>query len=361
VHRRLLRPALLLAALASLAACSPFYVLRAGYEEARILSRRAPIARIVDDPRTPEPTRQKLMLVLEARDFAARELELSAGKSYTTYSELDSDTLILVLSAARKDRFEPYTWWFPIVGNVPYKGYFAFERAARDRARLEERGYDAALRPAAAFSTLGWFNDPVVSTLLRHDDVSLVNTVIHEILHNTYYAPGEAAFNESLANFVGGRGAILFFCSRGDEERCATARGLWHDDLLFGRFLAELVGELEELYGRGDLAREEILSRREEIFAAARVRFRAELRPELRVARYDSFEREPINNATLLARRLYYQRLDLFEEVYLRYAGDLHAAVHGILSAVRGADDPFAALDAWLALPPAASAAAARF
>jgi predicted aminopeptidase len=345
-----LRPALLLAALALLAGCSPFYVLRAGYEEAKILSRRAPIARIVADPRTPEQTRHKLTLVLEARDFAARRLELAAGQSYTTYSELDSDTLILVLSAARKDRFEAFTWWFPIVGDVPYKGYFGFERAERDRQRMEERGYDAALRPAAAFSTLGWFNDPVVSTLLRHDDVSLVNTVIHEIFHNTYYAPGEAAFNESLASFVGGRGAIEFFCSRdgAGAERCRRAEELWHDDLLFGRFLAELVAELEALYGREDLPREEILARREEVFERGRTRFRHELLPRLRVARYAAFEREPINNATLIGRRLYYQRLDLFEEVFARYGGDLHAAIHGILAAVRGVDDPFTALEVWL-------------
>jgi predicted aminopeptidase len=348
VHRRLLRPVLLLVALASLASCSPLYVLRAGYEEARILSRRAPIARIVDDPRTPERTRQKLSLVLEARDFAARELELSAGQSYTTYSELDSDTLILVLSASRKERFEAYTWWFPIVGSVPYKGYFDFSRAERDRAGLEERGYDAALRPAAAFSTLGWFNDPVVSTLLRADDVSLVNTVVHEIFHNTYYAPGQAAFNESLANFVGGRGAILFFCSRGDEERCAAAEDRWHDDLLFGRYLAELVAELEALYARTDLERAVILARREVVFTEARARFREELLPALRVSTYASFEREPINNATLIGRRLYYQRLDLFEEVFARFGGDLHAAVQGILAAVRGVDDPYAAVEAWL-------------
>jgi predicted aminopeptidase len=234
---------LLLAWTAALTACSPLYVARAGIEEARILSRRRPIVRVIEDPATPAETRRKLDLVLQARAFAEHAAGLNVGQSYTTYSWVDSDTLLLVVSGSRQDRFQAYTWWFPIVGRVPYKGFFDFAAAHRETARLEAAGYDSYVRPAGAFSTLGWFNDPLLNTLLRYDDVSLVSTVIHELLHNTVFIPGQVAFNESFANFVGDRGAIEFFCLREGEhaDRCTAARDAWTDNLLYGSFLSGLV------------------------------------------------------------------------------------------------------------------------
>src|SRR5690606_12700456 len=151
---------------------------------------------------------------LQARDFADHALDLNVGESYTTYSWVESDTLLLVVTASEKVRFRAHTWWFPIVGHVPYKGFFNFDAARAEAQRLETQGYDVQVRPSSAFSTLGWFNDPVLNTLLRYDDVSLAGTVIHELLHNTIYIPSRISFNESFANFVGERGAIEFFCNR---------------------------------------------------------------------------------------------------------------------------------------------------
>ena len=339
------------AALLGQAACSPLYVLRAGYEEARILSRRQPIARLVEDPRTPPEQRAKLQLVLRAREFAADSLELNVGRSYTTFSQLDSDTLAFVLSAAHRDRFQAHTWWFPIVGRVPYKGFFSEARARREMERLENRGFDTYLRTTSAFSTLGWFNDPLVSPLLRYDSVSLANTVIHELFHNTLYLAGQATFNESLAQFVGGRGAVAFFCGEvggvGSPE-CRRATAAWEDELVFGAFLSALVGELEELYAREDLASERKVELREGVFRAAQERFAAEVRPRLQVSTYSAFTRLPLNNATLLARRLYYHRLELFEAVYRASGEDLALTIRRIVQAARGGGDPWEAVEALL-------------
>jgi predicted aminopeptidase len=344
---RIALPALAVA-LAS-AACSPGYVLRAAWEEAKILHRRQPIARIVADPSTDAETRRKLQLVLEARAFAADSLELNAGKSYTLFSRVESDTLAMVLSAAYKDRFQAKTWWFPIVGSVPYKGYFELDDALRAARDLERKGLDTYLRPTAAFSTLGWFNDPLLSTLLRYDDVALANTVIHEIFHNTFYAPGQATFNESLASFVGARGAIEFFCRRDGPAsgRCRQARAAWEDDLLFGAFLAGLVEELEALYGRAELTSEQKIALREEVFRRGRDRYAAEVRPKLQVENFDRFLRDQLNNATLISRRIYYHRLDLFERVYRSRGGDVRRAVDEMVAAARSnKSDPYAAVAA---------------
>lgn len=331
--------------------CSPGYVIRAGIEEAKILGRRRAIPEVIADPATSQDVRRKLELVTQARSFADGELDLAAGESYTTYSWVESDTLLMVLSAARKDRFVPYTWWFPIVGRIPYKGYFAFERAYREASKLEADGYDTYVRPSAAFSTLGWFNDPLLNTLLRYGDVALAGTVVHEITHNSIYIPGQAGFNESFANFVGDRGAVVFFCTRDgpDDARCKTAEAAWADNLVFGAALTDLVAALETVYGREDLSSAQKIQQREEVFRDWAVRYRRDIVPQLRTLAFRDYADEPLNNARLIGTRLYYQRLDLFEGVFERFGGDLKAATHAIIDAAENnPKDPFAAVAALL-------------
>lgn len=345
--RRVSRLSLSMIAASLSAACSPLYVVRAGIEEAKILSRRQPISDVVANPDTDAGTRHKLELVLQARDFAEHALALDAGKSYTTYSWVDSDTLLLVVSAAHKDRFEPHTWWFPIVGRVPYKGFFDFDAARATAAKLRDRGLDAYVRPSAAFSTLGWFNDPVLNTVLRSSDVSLVSTVIHELLHNTIFVGSHVSFNESFANFVGDRGAIEFFCAREgeDSDRCRRARAAWHDNLLFGEFLTGLVAELETLYRRSDLSSEEKIAQREPIFDAARKRFAEHVEPRLETMAFRGFSERQLDNATLIGIRLYYDRLNLFEAAFQRHGGDLPATIAAITQSAENDGDPFHALE----------------
>ncbi len=351
---RALAAALLLAASAS---CSPVYVLRGAVAEARILSRRRPIAAVAADPATSPRLRHKLQLVLDVRGYAARGLGLSAGASYTTISWVDSDTLLLVLQAAPKLAFHSYTWWFPIVGRVPYKGYFDFDKARADARALERKGYDAYVRPSSAFSTLGWFNDPVLNTTLHYDDVDLGNTVIHELTHNTLYVPSQISFNESLANFVGGHGAIDYFCQveGAQSQHCDRARRRWHDDLLYGRFLSDLVARLEAVYARTDVPPATRLAMRDSVFSQARVRWATAYEPQLVSDQYHGWARRAVlNNAALIARRIYYDRLDLFEAAYTHTGGDLRAFVQAVKHAVEGKKDAYAAVAA-LASSPATS------
>jgi predicted aminopeptidase len=339
--KTLLIPILLL-----LGACSPVYVLRAGWEEAKILRRREPIAELVTDSTVAPARRAKLELVLRARAFAKDSLALDVGDSYTTFSQLDSDTLALILSAAERTTFEPYEWWFPIVGHVPYKGFFSEEAAREVIEDLEEEGFDTYLRPTSAFSTLGWFNDPLVSPLLRYDSIQLANTVIHELFHNTLYLSGEAMFNESLANFVGARGAIGLFCGTyGEGSRlCHQARAMWEDQLIFGRFLSALVAELEALYAREDLTRKQKLVLREKVFRGAQREFAEEVQPRFQVLSFADFTQIPLNNATLIARRIYYRQLDLFERVFEQSGENLAATIAAIVEVAEDADNPYAAV-----------------
>jgi predicted aminopeptidase len=327
--------------------CSPGFVIRAGVEEARILSRRQPIAAVIDDPATSPDTRSKLELVRMAAMYADREIGLDVGDSYTTFSRLDRDTLLLVVTASHKDAFRAHTWWFPIVGRVPYKGFFNPDHALAEAARLEERGLDTHVRPAGAFSTLGWFNDPMLSTLLARDEVSLASTVIHEVTHNTVFIPGEVRFNESFANFVGDVGAAEMFCAVEGEAgpRCRAARESWSDAMVFSEALQRLVASLDGLYRRDELTSEQKIAARDVVIDGWRGEYERDVVPRLhRVFR--TYHERPINNATLIGTRLYYYRLDLFDRVYRAMGVPLKEAVRAMIEAAEASpDEPFAAVE----------------
>ncbi|HET9947935.1 MAG TPA: aminopeptidase [Longimicrobiales bacterium] len=338
-----------LALAASCVACSaPMYVMKASIAEVRILRARRPIHQVLADSATPPATRGKLSYILEARRFAAEELGIDVGDAYTMYTHLERDTLALVVSAAPKDILAPVTWWFPIVGRVPYRGFFSVEDALEAAADLEAQGYDTYVRPTAAFSTLGWFNDPVLSTMLETDEVEVVVTVLHELSHRNLFVPGRVDFNESFATFAGRVAAIQFFCTREgsgpSSVKCLRAQARWRDYQRFSAFLDPFRAELERLYANPRLSYDEKVERREEIFAAALARFERDVMPTFESISFAGFLATPLNNATLLSRIRYYNRLADFEALLEEHGGDLGAAVAYLRERARGVDDPFSLL-----------------
>ena len=325
--------AVLLVVLLAVATPLGRYLLRAGYEEARILAARRPIAELVADSTLDALTRGKLQLVLEARAFAEDSLGLPAGKTFTLFTQLRSDTLVLVLSGARPDWLEPVLWRFPLVGRLPYKGFFRLADAQAAEAALRAEGFDSYLRPASAFSTLGWFNDPLLSTTLAQDSVDLVNTVIHELTHNRYFAPSDATFNESFANFVGARGAEAFFLSRGDSLRARRAAARWADERRLGAFWGALYRELDSAFRSmpGDSLRDRRIAVRDSIYADARQRLIAVEAPSWYTIAPRYAERVPLQNAALLARRVYLSDLERFETVYRNCGNEVRCAVDSLI------------------------------
>ncbi|HEX9886016.1 MAG TPA: aminopeptidase [Longimicrobiales bacterium] len=320
-------------------------MIRAGIAEARILAGRRPIPEVILDSATDERTRNKLLLAMEARRFAETRLALDVGNSYTSFTRLDRDTLALVLSAAHRDRMEARTWWFPIVGRVPYKGYFDEDDALEAQANMEREGLDTYLRPTAAFSTLGWFADPLLSTVVRYDEVELVATIIHELSHNHLFVSGRVRFNESYATWVGRVGAVEFFCTREgggpDTNWCLRAGARWRDAQRFSVFLDDLVNDLAALYGDEELSAEAKVARRAEVFETHRRRFETQVQPTFESLTFGSFLSDPLNNATLMARMLYYHRLPDFDALYQREGGDLSGAVAFLKTGAGTVDDPF--------------------
>lgn len=355
-RRRWLRLLLALSGLGvagSWVACSPVYVAKAGIAEIRILRARRPIHQVVNDTLTDADTRAKLAWVIEARRFAAETLGIDVGDSYTTYTRLERDTLALVVSAAPKDQLGNVTWWFPIVGRVPYRGFFSVEDALEAARELEAKGYDTYVRPTAAFSTLGWFNDPLLSTVLQTDDVEVVQTVLHELSHQHLFLPGQVDFNESFATFVGRAGAIQFFCTRPgggpDTVRCRRAEARWRDFQRFSAFLDVFRAELEWLYYDANRTYEEKVALRERIFAEGLARFEREVEPRFEQIDFRSFRTTPLNNATLLARIRYYNRMADFDALLQSYGGDLAAVLADLRARAPNVESP------WDLLPRASS------
>ncbi len=315
------------------------YLARAAWEEARILNARQPIARLVEDPRTAPELRAKLALVLAARAYAEDSLGLPAKEAFTQFTQLDRDTLVLVLSGTRRDALVAKTWWFPAVGRLPYKGYFDTEQAQRAERDLAADGYDTYLRPAPAFSTLGWFNDPLLSTSLRADSVDLVNTVIHELTHNRYFAKGEAVFNESFANFVGARGAERFFLSRGDTAAALESVNRWADERLLGAYWAQLFRTVDSTFRlhAGDSLRDRRITLRDSIYTLARRHLVDSIAPRLLTIPPEYAERVRLDNAALMARRIYLTDLGAFERVYAEEGADLERAIRRMISEHRAA------------------------
>jgi predicted aminopeptidase len=255
-------------------------------------------------------------------------LGLAATKNYTKYVQLDRDYLAAVVSASAADSFERHEWWFPVVGKVPYKGFFIVDDARTEAAKLEKRGLDVWVRGVDAFSTLGWFSDPLYSFMRDYSVDSLAELIIHESLHATLFLNGHSQFNEELAAFVGEEGARLYMDKnfRPGSPEIQMMSDTQTDSAVFIAFIQGLIAELEALYARG-LDREEALRQKEALIAAAQERFAREYEQLFKSDNYRGFADMRINNAYLELYRLYYSGGDYLRDLYERSGGDLPAFI----------------------------------
>lgn len=329
----------------TLAGCDLDYLSHAGYQEIRLLWHREPIDEVLDRPNLSPEIRARLELVLAVRKFDADQLGENVGGAYETVTPVDKGAIVWVLMAARRDSLTPYTWWFPIVGNVPYRGYFEKADAEARAAQLEGQGYDTYVRPAIAFSSLGFFNDPLLSNLLALDRVELAGVITHELFHRTYFLASDVMFDESAATWVGSRGALEFFArTEGPESADAiAARGVYESDLKFSWFLQQEESRLLKLYYSG-LPKDEILKQRVVIFKSINEDY-AKLKPTLSGLERFDLDKQKLNNAVFLNYLIYFHDTKSFAMLERQHHGNMKETIKAIIDLAKSEpNDPFFAI-----------------
>ena len=328
--------------------CSDFlYLSRLGWHQAGITFHSIPIQEVLKDEQADPAVREKILLIQEVKGYGEETLGLRKTKSYLRFYEVKGP-ILHVVTASKKDRLKLYSWTFPIVGRVTYKGFFTREEAQREQKRLEERGYDTCVQPSEAYSTLGWLKDPIFSSMLGWDEGILSNLILHEMVHGTIYFKGETDFNEQMATFIGNRGAIDFLTERYGSESKEVQRAVQtqEDDLLFSRWIDEAYEELSEFYSQS-ISTEEKLKRREEVFLSLQEKFRG-IKSQFKTEWYIKFDQIPLNNAVLLAHRQYFHRLALFETLYEYLGRDLKRMVEWMKEIRASGEEPVSYLNRWM-------------
>ncbi|MDE2156618.1 MAG: aminopeptidase [Xanthomonadaceae bacterium] len=299
-----------------LCACSSLrYYAQAARGQGALIMRRRAVSAVVRDPATDPELAARLLLAQQARRFATQHLGLPDNRSYTGYVDLHRPYVVWNVFAAPRYSVEAIPQCFPIAGCVAYRGYFHEAAAQADAARLRAHGDDVWVGGVPAYSTLGWFADPILSSMLRWDDDELAGTIFHELAHQLIYVKGDTAFNESFATFVQAEGLREWRQSRGlpaqDDRAQAMERG-------FTRLVLGLRARLKTLYASGADESAMAAGKRREI-EAFRVRYRQwQQREWPDDHRYDSWVAKPINNARLLPFGLYDRWAPAFGTLFQR-------------------------------------------
>lgn len=312
--KRLSALALLAVALA-LSGCETLsYYAQAVGGEFDLLGRARPVGELLADPRTPPALRERLALSQSIRDFASRELKLPDNDSYRRYSDLERPYAVWNVVATPEFSVQPLKSCFPVAGCVSYRGFFSREGALRHAARLRARGEDVFAYGVPAYSTLGVFDDPLLSTFIRWPDAELARLIFHELAHQLVYVGGDSTFDESFAVTVEREGVRRWLAATHREAELATFRQTLERKRRFAQLLERARSRLEALY-RLDIG-----------VGAMRERKKAEFErlaadPDY-IANSAGFEGAP-NNALLAAFATYSQLVPAFERLLAENGGDL--------------------------------------
>lgn len=303
--------------------CRLSYLFHVAKGQIQLLNGAIPISEALNsEPFTPDQ-RNRLLLVAQIKAFGEEALGLKKTNNYeTVYLHLNRNPIYIV-AASEKDRFLLKTWWFPIVGHLPYLGFFDLKEAEKEREQLLQEGLDVYVGRAGVYSTLGWFQDPVTMNLIDGNTPQLVNTLLHELTHATLYVNGQGAFNEGLAVLVGKVGSFQFFEKTFGPAHPFTdeARNALADERLFSRFLNAFMTELENVYSL-EVDYKEKIALKKTVFSTYHRKFET-LKKDFKTRQFVHFGQMPPNNAYLMAVALYHRHFEFFEAILARNNGSV--------------------------------------
>jgi predicted aminopeptidase len=332
---RLTSVLLLILSLISICGCqTAHYYRQAVTGELQILTHRQPIARLIADPKTPAKLREKLELVLRLRAFARKELKLPTDKHYLTYVDLHRRFAVWNVNAAPEFSLEPKKWWYPFVGSLKYRGYFSHKDADLYGDALARRGDDVYVEGVEAYSTLGWFADPLLNTFIMNPESDLAETVFHELTHQRLFLSGDTDFNEALATAVSEEGVRRWYKAKHDDAGCREYLTELRRNREFVAVVMKARHRLETVYGQTNQPG----AVRQPLTRSVPARLRAEKAGVIRELRadyaqlksswggyagYDAWFALPLNNAQLNTIAVYYELVPGFQVLLRDRAGDL--------------------------------------
>lgn len=323
-----MRYLLVLALLLPLSACSTAgYLVETGIGQWKLFNKARPVPEVLASPYTAPATKQGIEVVGRAKRFAAAELGMKVTSNYETFVQLDAPCVVWAVSASDPLELKERKWKFPVVGEVPYLGFYSKERAEQEAAKLRESSTpspDTWVRCVPAYSSLGWFSDPLYSSMLSGRDHNIVELVVHESLHATVWVGSSVDFNEKLANFVGLEGSVLWMQKEKGEAGVQVVREEVAGEKVFAAFMQATVDRYKATVK--DLAAKEAFYK--DLPAAYR-RFVDERRKREKFTPVNA-KLEGWNNAALQAYGNYYADMSVFEKLLRRCDGKLGRFVQWI-------------------------------
>jgi predicted aminopeptidase len=295
------------------------YYAQLGVGQWQLLRAREPVAEVLADPTRDAGLRQRLALTQQARDFASAHLHLPDNRSYRLYADIHRPFVVWNVFATPELSLAPRTWCFPIAGCVAYRGFYQPGRARGAAALLRQQGLDVYVGGVEAYSTLGWFADPLLSSMLRRDDEQLAAVIFHELAHQQLYVAGDTEFNESWASFVEQEGLRQWRASRDLPPENGAAERQREQ---FTALVLDTRARLDALYASGQ---PEATLRQGKAAEFQRLReryYRLRDGQWHGERRYDAWIAGPLNNAKLLPFGLYDQYVPAFAALFAQVGGD---------------------------------------
>lgn len=313
----------LLAFALTLPACSNLtYYAQSIVGQWQVLSNRDDIDELIKDPALDETLRQKLTMVLEIRSFASESLALPDNDSYRSYVDLKRPYVVWNVFAAPEFSLDLMEWCFPFAGCVRYRGYFAQQDADDYAAILAKQGHDISVSGVPAYSTLGWFDDPMMNTIINRDETGLAGLVFHELAHQQLYVKGDSAFNEGFARTVETEGVTRYLSQSGDQAAIEKFRGKQQRQQQFVALIAQTRAELQTLYD-STVDDEHKRNQKAVIIDGMRQAYE-QLKQQWDGYRgYDAWFANDINNARLAAVATYQDLVPSFQRLLQQQGGDL--------------------------------------
>ncbi|MEM7384615.1 MAG: aminopeptidase [Verrucomicrobiota bacterium] len=291
-----------------------------------IMAGKKPMARLLADDQTAPPLKKKLRLILEILDFAEQEMVLPAQGNYRHYIDLKREHVVWSVFAAPEFSLEAKTWWYPVVGSLSYRGFFAERNAESEATKLRENGYDAWVAGIDAYSTLGWFRDPVLNTFIDYPESSLVSLICHELTHRLLYEPGDTPFNEAFAVCVEQEAERRWHRLKGKSQSELADRHRLESR--FRTLLRESSRKLERLYeehrtenlpaDRTRIRKQAILSDMKHNYQKIKERTHGRFD-------FDHWFDQPVNNGLFVSLETYHHLVPGFEALLAEKDGDLPA------------------------------------